>query len=581
MASQGPSDEATVSSSTGLGIRGAIRRRDVKLLITGFSVSSAGDWLYSIALTVFVYDRTHSAFWVSLAGILRLAPYVIFSPFAGVLGDRYDKKTVMVASDSIRAILMLLMTVVATTDTHVGVVIGLAFLTTAAGTPYGPAMTAALPHFVKEDELAGMNALVSAVDTTALVVGPAVGGLLLLLGSPALAFAVNAATFIISVFTLLLIRTRAGGTDIAEHQSVLREIGDGIRAVLEAKDALIVVLFVMGLSFLYGQEIVLTVLVAKERLGIGSEGVGWLDAAVGAGGLIIAFFTSKIALSRRPNLILLISILCCGVPLAALAVTKDLTLALALMAVIGVGTVMLDVIGTTILQRTLSPDLLARVFGLMDSLGVAAVLVGTLIAPIAVAAVELQGALMVAGLLLPVFAVLTYRRVGRLTAAADAGKTRLEPILRLLRGMPLFQGAKEPTLESLAAAAIPMAVEQGTVIIAEGAPADYFYVIEDGTFEALFQGGAEGQRRVNVMDPGDYFGEIGLIERIPRTATVKAVSDGVLYRIDGDAFVDLLTTSRRLNAALLRTSRARLARTHPDRVLAHQASREHEKRPPA
>ena len=295
-------------------------------------------------------------------------------------------------------------------------------------------MTAALPHFVNEDELAGMNALVSAVDTTALVVGPAIGGLLLLLGSPALAFGVNAATFLISVVTLLLIRTKAPGADAAERQPVLREVADGIRAVVEAKDAMIVVLFVMGLSFLYGQEIVLTVLVANERLGIGSEGVGWLDAAVGVGGLVIAFFTSRVALSRRPDLVLLVSILCCGVPLAALAITQDLALALCFMAVIGLGTVLLDVIGTTILQRTLPPDLLARVFGLIDSVGVAAVLLGTLYRPpgSGVAGTRRgadRGRPSPPDTLVP----LSFRRVGRLTTTLEAGKARLDPVLALLR----------------------------------------------------------------------------------------------------------------------------------------------------
>ena len=114
-----------MSSTAKLGIRGALQRRDVKLLMTGFSVSSAGDWLYSIALTVFVYDRTGSALWVGVAGILRLAPYIVFSPFAGVLGDRYDKRTVMLGSDASRTGLMLIMAVVATTDASVAIVVGL------------------------------------------------------------------------------------------------------------------------------------------------------------------------------------------------------------------------------------------------------------------------------------------------------------------------------------------------------------------------------------------------------------------------------------------------------------------------
>jgi MFS family permease len=554
-----------MGKTKGVGIRGAWARRDVKLLLSGVSVSSAGDWLYGIALIVFVYDRTGSAFWVGLASILRLLPYMIFSPFAGAIGDRHDKRRVMLISDLARAAIMTILTLVAFTDLHVLVVIILAFLTTTMGTLYGPALSAAIPHFVDEDELAGMNALISAVDTTALVIGPAVGGLLLILGSPALAFGVNAATFLVSAATLLLIRTTAQDTEGAERQHILREITDGIRAVVGAKDALVVVIFIMGASFLYGQELVLTVLVAKERLGIGSEGVGWLDAAVGVGGLLVAVFTAKIAAARRADTVLMMSIICCGLPLALLALTREVSIALIFMTVIGVGTVLVDVVGTTILQRSLRKDLLARVFGLIDSAGVAAILAGTLIAPAIVNLVGLQGALVVAGLMLPAIALVTFRRIGKINTAAAAGKVRLEPVLALLRSMPIFKGAPQPALERLAGSAEHITVGPGTTVVVEGEPADHFYVVEEGSFEVLFSGMTDESVRINEMGAGDHFGEIGLLERIPRTATVRSITEATFYRIDGKDFIESLSYAPVLPAALVKTTRTRLARTHPER----------------
>src|SRR5438132_10983234 len=91
----------------------ALRHRDFRLLVAGMVISQTGDWLYNVALLIFVLDRTHSGAWVAAAGIVRLVPYVVFGTFGGVIADRYDRKTVMIIPDLARAGIMVALAIVA------------------------------------------------------------------------------------------------------------------------------------------------------------------------------------------------------------------------------------------------------------------------------------------------------------------------------------------------------------------------------------------------------------------------------------------------------------------------------------
>jgi CRP-like cAMP-binding protein len=117
-------------------------------------------------------------------------------------------------------------------------------------------------------------------------------------------------------------------------------------------------------------------------------------------------------------------------------------------------------------------------------------------------------------------------------------------------------------LERLAAAATAVRLHAGDVAIREGDEADALYVIVSGSVDVKSRGEAEEERHIRVMEPGQYFGEIGVLERIPRTASVTALEDVELYRIEGDAFLDALATAT-AGASLLSGARVRLARTHP------------------
>jgi CRP-like cAMP-binding protein/predicted MFS family arabinose efflux permease len=547
-------------------VRAAFASRDFRYLAASLTVSQVGDWLYGVALVVYVFDQTGSPAWVGASVILRLAPYVLFGAVGGAIADRYDRRTVMIATDLARAACMAGLAAVVLAEAPVWLALLLAFASATVGTPARPAQGAITPALVPERDLAAANAVVSVLEHTALVLGPAIGGLLLLLGSPAAAFAVNGVSFLASAALVLPISARgaAGPEDEEQPPSLGRRLADGFTALARSGDAGLLVVLLVAATFVYGQEVVLLVLVSEELLGTGAEGVSILTAAVGVGGLAAAGLTSRLAEARRPGRTLLLVMLAFSLPLISLAVIRRPALAYAVLAVEGAGNIVFDVLAITMLQRVVRQELLGRVFGVLDSLSVAGMLAGSLLVPVIVAAAGLRGALVVAGGTLLVCTAAALPRLRGLDRQAEVTRRRLAPKVALLEGLRVFEGAPRQALETLAAAMEERPVPAGAVVVAEGEAADAFYVVRSGTLAVLSAGERGGPpARVNTLGPGDYFGEIGLLERIPRTATVQASVESVVERLDGQDFLGILNQAPSTSGTLLDGVVGRLARTHP------------------
>jgi CRP-like cAMP-binding protein len=204
----------------------------------------------------------------------------------------------------------------------------------------------------------------------------------------------------------------------------------------------------------------------------------------------------------------------------------------------------------------------------LDSLAVAGILAGSLLVPLIVAAFGLQWSLVIAGGTMLACAAVALPRLRGLDRRAEATRRALAPRVALLEGLRVFEGAPRQALETVAAALDERAVPAGAVVVAEGEDADAFYVVRSGAFAVLSAGERGGPpARVNTLGPGDYFGEIGLLERIPRTATVQAETDGVVERLAGEDFLAILNQAPSASGTLLDGVVGRLARTHPSHRL--------------
>ena len=166
-----------------------------RALIGASGASQIGDWLYNAALLGYVYSATHSAGWVGAATICRLLPYVLLGPFGGALADRYPRRTVLLAGDVLRLLLMAVIAATVASAAPVALVIGLTALASAAGCAEKPAAMALLPSLVGETRLGPANALLHTVQDLGVLIGPAIGAILLGVAPAWVAFVANGATF--------------------------------------------------------------------------------------------------------------------------------------------------------------------------------------------------------------------------------------------------------------------------------------------------------------------------------------------------------------------------------------------------
>jgi CRP-like cAMP-binding protein len=145
---------------------------------------------------------------------------------------------------------------------------------------------------------------------------------------------------------------------------------------------------------------------------------------------------------------------------------------------------------------------------------------------------------------------------------AAAGLALLRPKIALLEVLDLFAGAPRTALEQLARACEELSVPSGEVLIREGDSADALYVLVDGEVDVSARGEGTRARHLRTMGPRSYFGEIGILRGVPRTATVRTTEPCQLWRISADDFSAALSSSA-ASASMLSLASSRLARSHP------------------
>jgi len=143
---------------------------------------------------------------VGAATVCRLVPYVMLGPVGGVIADRFPRRAVLLVGDILRLLLMVLLAAVVAVDAPVALVIALSGLASAAGTAERPAATALLPRLVGESRPGPANALLHTVQDLGVVVGPAIGAVLLAVAPAWVAFAANGATFALSAVLMSTMR---------------------------------------------------------------------------------------------------------------------------------------------------------------------------------------------------------------------------------------------------------------------------------------------------------------------------------------------------------------------------------------
>ncbi len=534
----------------------------VRRVVCAEAVSGIGDGIFWVGLLVLLFDRGVGAGGFALAAIVRLGPRALISAPAGLLADRMDRRRLLISLDLTRAVLMLLLAVAAAQRAGLAVAFGLVLATYTVAAPARPALSAALPAVAGEDSLSSASALVGSVRQLMTFVGPLLGAFMLRFAPPSTAFAVNGVCFALSAFVLLFVprlsEPRVASTEtLKSHRaSWLDQLGEGWRAVRANAGLTVVMRLVFVMYAVRGAELVLYVLVAEELLGLGTTGVGVLAGAVGLGAVLALPAAARFAEAERLTEVMLATLLSTAAPLALLAVLGSPGVAGAALVATGVGIVGFEVLSLILLQRLSRREMLGRIFGVVGAASNAGKLFGALLAPALVAVVGLRGSLVAIATLVMLVGLVSIPQLLALSRSTNATRRELQPIVQKLGVLGVFADASPSALERLAASVIVERVPAGAVVLRKGDPADDLFVVQEGDF-AVF----DADRQINRMTSGDWFGEIGLLQRSPRTATVVSTSQALVWRIPGDTFLGAMGTLAAAPGALLDTMADRLARS--------------------
>lgn len=543
------------------GLLAALGHRDFRRLMIAFAVSGAGSWAYNVALTVYVYDQTHSAAWASAVTIGRVVPSLIFGSYGGVVAERFERVRLMRNLDVVSTVLMALLTAIAALHGPAALAIAIGALVGTISMTYLPAVTAITPQIVPEADLAAANSIRSTVDNLVVIAGPAIGALLLAVGSPAAAFGANAASYAVSALILRFVSARSAPVDVTEGGRVgpLRQMAVGMKTMLDSSAATLLVAYSLIASFVYGTDTVLFVIVSEHRLHAGANGYGELLAGLGVGGVLAAGLVNRIASWARLGPAILVGIALYCVPTLLLLVVPNAPSAVPVEVVRGAGTLVVDVLAMTALQRSLPGERLARVFGAFFTLVLVAISLGALLTPVALHAVGLTSTLWLAGAAIPALCLLGWPALSAMDRTNAAQLATIAPRVALLHQAALFADAPQSVLERLATSAEEVSYGPGVDFIVEGDAADALYVIAAGTVAVSARRGGEVARPLASLGVGDVVGEIGILEGIARTATVTTADAVRVLRIDGPTFLDALVNSAP-SPTLLGRAEARLGR---------------------
>ena len=508
-----------------------------RLGIARVGVSFAA-WSFAIALGVYGFE-IGGAVAVGVIALVRLMPGAIASPFAGLLGDRFPRRTVLVGSGL--AITAVLAGAAAATavETAPVVVFALAGLFTVAISGYVPAEAALLPVLARTpQELSASNVTHSAMENSGFLIAALTTGVLLAVATPAVVFGVAALVALLATLVLAGIKRdqRPDYVTDGEISGVLRQTALGFRTLVEHPGLRLAAATLIVLVFFEGTAEVLVVILALDMLELGHGSVGYLNAAwgigalVGGAGLAILLDRGRLAagLAGGSVVVALATALPGAWPVAVAAYAGWIG--------IGVGYTIVEVAAKTLLQRLGSDETLGRVIGSLEAARMAAMAIGSISASAIVALLGTRGALIALAAVLPLFVILFWTRL----RAFEVGAPVAEGNYTLLRENSIFTPLPVATLERISHDLIPVAVQTGEEVITQGDQGDRFFLIEEGEVEVFEDGDfcrAEG--------PGESFGEIALLRDVPRTATVRTKVPTRLLALERDQFIAAVTGHQR------------------------------------
>jgi MFS family permease len=504
--------------------------RRVELAYANFNVAEWSTWL-----AMLVYAYAHGG--VKTAGVLATAmliPAAVCAPPLAAFAERFPPGRALVAGYSAQALTCGVVAVAMLAGAQPVVIYALLVLPSIAYTATRPTQAAFAPGLARRpEELAAANVITGWIESVTTLAAPLLVGVVLTLSTPGMLFAVGAA---ISAMAAVLVGPARDAVPApmrsTDDGAGSPSLGGSVAFVRADSNARTLLVLLGSQAAAVGALDVLYVELAQGVLHRGANWTGYLNAAFGIGSVLAIGVTAHLVGYSRLALPLMVSLGVWTVALFGLGATPGLVGSLVLLGSAGGARSTFDVTARTLLQRVARPDLLARVFGLLEGLEMASLAVGTLLATVLFAVGGVRAAFVGVGAILPLAALSGGRRL------LDIDRHAIAPVVEvaLLRSVPMLSPLPPPTLESLARALSPEELPADVDVLTQGEEGDRFYVIADGEVDVIADG-----TWVAGLARGDGFGEIALMYDVPRTATVRTRTEARLYALEREDFLVALT----------------------------------------
>jgi MFS family permease len=505
--------------------------RDVRRVQIAYAAFNCAEWSVWIAMLVYAYERG-GATAAGVAALAQLIPATVFAPFVSVLPDRRSPVLVLAAGYLAQTAGMAATAAVLFTHGPPALAVACAALAATAVTVTRPTQTVLMPALARRpEELTAANVISGWNESVSMLVAPAITGAILGVAGPGTVFAVMAASTLGGAFVVARVSGSAAPAPAVRH-GTLAATAEGLRAVAREPAARLLVGMLAAEFAALGMLDVIYVALALDVLDIGQSGAGYLNAAFGLGGALGIAVTVSLVGRARLMPAVLVALAVWTASLVTLAALPSVATAFAALALAGGARSLFDVGARTLLQRTAPPAVLARVFGVLESLQSVALAAGSLAAPLLIAIGGGRAAVLGAALLLPALALVWRRRMLTLDSSARVPVVEIA----LLRILPPFAALPPPELEGVARSLHAVCAEPGEVVVTQGDTGDRYFAIADGTVEIL-AGGAV----LDTLTRGEGFGEISLLHDVPRTATARALTAASLYMLAKEPFLETIT----------------------------------------
>ena len=478
-----------------------------------------------IAMLVFAYNRGGTTV-AGLVAVAQLAPAAVVAPVAASIADRRSP-VVMLAGGYLAQVAGMAGTAAAIGAGAPLAAYAAAVLASTAVTTTRPAQSALIPSLAATpDQLTAANVVAGWLEAAGAAAAGLLVGVLISLAGVGSVFAVCAGLGLAAALLVAGLRATPLAAE-AEADASTAGVAEGLRLAVRQPRLRLMLALLTADAVVIGALDLLVVILALTVLGRPPSWAGYLEFAFGAGA-VLAATVSALLVGRRLGGPILAAALGFSGALAVVAFGPGLAGTVILLAVAGAGHLLLEVATRTLLQRSVPPRLIGRIFGVLEGFTMAGLAAGALLVP---ALAHLGGSrLAVLGVaaVLPLAAVAGGRAVFRL----DAGTAVPVVEIALLRSLPLFAELPGPAIEGLAAALRPVELSAGNVLIRQGDPGDAYFAIAAGELDAEQDGQWLGR-----YGRGEGVGEIALLRAVPRTATVTAHTAATVYRLDRDLFL--------------------------------------------